>query len=118
MQKYRPREDWGIRAHRYLQKLKKRRAKHYYRCGKCRKRRVLAKELWEYMVPPRHCGGVFWTLDMDRYSAWKNQKGAYAVCRCGNSSWDAPHKPGSIIWCEHSGASLKEREQAWEDRRR
>jgi len=108
-----PREDWKTRAHRYLKQLRTPRQRPFYRCGRCRRRKVLSVELWRYISPPRCCGGVHWQLDMDRYRDWKHQKSAYAVCRCGGSTWDAPHKPGSIIWCRDSKATVEEKEEAW-----
>jgi len=112
MAKYKPRQDWYLRAADYFARLKKRRQKFYYRCGKCRKRKVLSRELWEYQIPPRCCRGVYWTLDMDRYKAWKNKTGAYAICYCGMNAWDARHKPGSLLFCEKSKLSLEQKEQA------
>jgi hypothetical protein len=87
--KYKPREDWYSRGISYFQKLGKRRLKFYYRCGRCRHRKVLSQELWEYKIPPKCCGGAFWILDMDRYKAWETKTGAYAICDCGWNSWDA-----------------------------
>ena len=70
----------------------------YYRCGRCRKRRRLSRELWEYSFPPKCCGGVHWLLDMHRFKEWKGKTGAYAICRCSGAWW-GPHKPGSTYDC-------------------
>jgi len=113
--KYAPRADWSWRAIDYFQRLGGRRQKFYYRCGKCRRRKVLSRELWEYKSPPKCCRGVYWTLDMDRYRAQQEKTGAYAVCGCGNNSWGAGHKPGSTMACAQSKATLAEREAAWNE---
>lgn len=116
--KYTPRLDWRTRGAEYFKRLKKRRQKFYYRCGRCRKRKVLARELWEYQIPPRCCRGVYWVIDGSRYKCWKNKTHAYALCYCFQGRmWDAPHKPGSVFLCEKSTATDAEKEAAWEDRK-
>lgn len=96
---------WKIKADEYLQKLKKPRAKPYYRCAyPCRTRKVLKRELWEYLQPPKCdvCGLVAWRLDMNRTREQKTKTGAYAICYCDGAPY--LHKPGSIeLCCEYKG---------------
>ena len=94
---------WEDRAYRYLALLKGVvRGKKYYRCGHCRMRKVLARELWEYSQPPKCeiCNVVGWVIDMTRYKEFKTKTGSYAVCRCDGLHHE--HRPGSSVWCiEH-----------------
>lgn len=98
-------QHWQIKADEYLQRLKKPRVKKYYRCAKpCRTRKVLNRELWEYIRPPKCsvCGRMEWQLDMHRTNDQKNKTGSYVVCCC-DGAW-YPHRPGSIeLCCEYKG---------------
>ncbi len=86
-------------AEKYLKQLGgKPRAKAFYRCGYCRHRKALAKELWLYLRPPKCiCGRVDWRMDMGRYNDWLNKRHAYALCRCSAAPF--PHKPTISVWC-------------------
>lgn len=92
--------NWKHRAVEYHQKIKTVRAKKFYRCGHCKARRVLNRELWEYSKPPKchTCGVIDWCIDMYRYTEWKNKTGSYAVCHCYELPY--PHRPGSDVWCK------------------
>lgn len=95
--------DWEVRAVDYLQQLGgKVRARKYYRCGHCRARRSLRRELWQYLRPPRCrcCNAVDWRLDMSRYREWKTRSGVFDTCHC-DGYW-FPHRKGGGVWCvEH-----------------
>lgn len=89
---------WEARAVDYFQCLGRARARPYYRCGRCRARRRLARELWNYSRPPRcSCGVSDWRLDLHRTKEQEAKTGAYAICRC-DGYW-YPHRPGSGVWC-------------------
>jgi len=91
--------SWQTRAADYQQRLVKPRGLKCYRCNDCRGRKVLNRELWEYMRPPRcKCGASDWRIDMTRYKEWKTKTGSYAICACDGIHH--PHKPGSNVWCE------------------
>jgi len=91
---------WQIQASEYQQRLVNPRGLKSYRCGKCRARKVLKRELWEYIRPPRCiCGSNDWRLDMHRYKEWKNRTGVYATCHC--DGLHHPHRKGSNVWCDH-----------------
>lgn len=97
----RPKTDWQTRAEDYLKKLNgKPRALKHYRCGTCRARRRLAKELWEYLRPPNcQCGRVDWTIDLHRTKEHKTRTGIYDTCNCSMTPF--PHKKGYGTWCIH-----------------
>lgn len=93
--------NWEVRAVEYQRKLggKPRRRKHY-RCGACRGRASLARELWLYTRPPacKSCGVVDWRLDMHRTKELTTRTGVYNVCHCPGLTH--PHRAGSSVWCE------------------
>lgn len=69
--------------------------KHFYRCGKCRKRAVLKKSLEEYVIIPKckSCSSQVWHIDLHRYKEWKAKTGAYQVCHCNGLHY--PHRVGA-----------------------
>lgn len=93
-------KHWRIRAEEYMKKLngKARRLKHY-RCGHCRARKNLAKELWQYIQPPQcqKCGRRDWRLDYHRHLEKKNGTGVFESCQC--YGYPYPHRIGSGIQC-------------------
>lgn len=94
--------DWQTRAVDYHQKFANiTRLLKYYRCGCCRARRVLNKELWEYTRPSKcyECNSVDWRYDKHRYIEHKTKTGAYSTCHCDGVRH--PHRKGSDVWCEH-----------------
>jgi hypothetical protein len=94
--------SWETRAVEYLQRLggKARPLKHY-RCGACRARRSLRRELWQYLRPPRcrECSAVDWRLDLSRYREWQHRTGVFDTCYCGELHH--PHRIGGSVWCLH-----------------
>lgn len=85
-----------IRAAEYCQKLNgKVRPRKHYRCGNCRTRKSLKRELWQYVRPPKCpcCGLVDWRLDLSRYKEWKGRKGVFDTCHCGGV-WCVSHPTG------------------------
>jgi len=94
--------SWETRAAEYCQKLNgKPRARKHYRCGACRSRRSLRRELWQYVRPPkcRCCGAVDWRLDMSRTKEWLTRTGVFDTCDCGE--YHFPHRKGGGVWCVH-----------------
>lgn len=94
--------DWRIRADDYCQKQngKLRYLKHY-RCGQCRARKRLNREIWQYIKPPKCgcCGAVDWRMDLHRTKEWKESTGVYNHCDCGG--YLHKHRKGSGAWCVH-----------------
>jgi DNA-directed RNA polymerase subunit RPC12/RpoP len=67
----------------------------YYRCGRCWTRKRLAKELGEYVRPPRcsNCGGRDWRVDAGRRREYRTRSGVFETCYCDRYSF--PHRIGS-----------------------
>ena len=61
--------------------------------------------------PPRCCGGIHWVIDNTRYREWADKAGAYEVCNCDGAHYH--HRPGSIVFCRHSNATLEQLEYEW-----
>ncbi len=75
------------------------RQKFFYRCGACRGKKVLNRELWEYTRPPKcECGACDWRIDMSRYKEWVTRRGPYDTCKCDGLPFF--HRAGSSVWCE------------------
>lgn len=92
--------SWETRAVAYHQQLgNKRRVKFFYKCGSCRSMKVLNRELWEYIRPPKcKCGVQDWRMDSARYNRWLNRTGEYNTCKCNGLHYN--HRAGSTVWCE------------------
>ena len=98
--------DWQTRAIDYFQRLGKPRIRKHYRCGRCRARRSLRRELWQYVRPPRcGCKSIDWRLDMSRTREWQERKGVFDTCRCDGAHY--PHRRGSVLRCESAGQMVK-----------
>jgi len=98
---------WRDRAEKYHRGMHGQlRGLKAYRGGFCRSRRILTKELWEYMNPPfcKQCGRKDWRIDLSRWLEWKYKLGVYAACHC--NGLDYPHRPASSVWCLKSSRGL------------
>ena len=89
--------SWQARAAEYFKKLDGRaRERKHYRCGTrtggCYKRKVLRRELWEYIRPPKceHCGKIDWRLDLHRTKEHKTRMGVFKTCHCDGV--EHPHR--------------------------
>ena len=92
--------SWHVRGAEYCQRLNgKVRTRKHYRCGQCRARRSLKRELWDYIRPPkcRECYAVDWRLDMSRTKEWLTRTGVFNTCNCGGYFF--PHRRGGGVWC-------------------
>lgn len=89
------------RATEYHQRLKTPRGKAFYRCGTCRTRKVLKRELWEYLRPPKcpFCGDLNWWIDLSRTRDHREKKNGYTICDCAGYSFR--HHKGGGVWCIH-----------------
>lgn len=94
--------DWRIKAVEYCQNQKgKIRYFKHYRCGQCRARKRLNRELWQYISPPKcKCGSKDWRMDLHRTKEWLNKKGVYDSCDCHGYLYK--HRKGSGCWCVHN----------------
>lgn len=95
--------SWQARAVDYCQKMQgQARILKHYRCGQCRHRKRLNRELWEYSKVPAcdNCTAQDWRLDLHRTKEHTTKTGAYSVCHCGQVPF--PHRTGSDVFCEHS----------------
>lgn len=101
--------NWETRAVEYHQRLKTPRKYCFYRCGSCRGRKVLKRELWQYVRPPKcSCGKVNWYIDLSRTKDWKEKKNGYSVCDC-NGYHFRHHKAGGV-WCIHHATGPTEQD--------
>ncbi len=95
---YKP--SWQVRAEEFKLQLggKSRKLKHY-RCGGCRARKSMHRELWNYVQPPKckMCGVRDWRLDNSRTKEHTERKGVFNSCHC-DGAW-YPHRKGSIDLC-------------------
>ncbi len=92
--------SWQSRAVEYFQKAGTGRSKAYYRCGFCRSRKVLNRELWEYIRPPKcnNCFKTDWRIDWSRSEDRRLKRGGYNICYCDALHY--PHRKGSVDECQ------------------